>query len=74
MKPVTIKQAATHFAGTGLTESAIRRAVVSGTIPSVRVGSKYLLLIENIERWLHGEFQPKADSVYHGAGIRRVAE
>ena len=55
MKPLTIKQMAALYEGTGLTESAIRRAVVSGAIPSIRIGTKYLLLTENVEKFLRGE-------------------
>ena len=73
MQPTTIKQAAEHFKGSSLTESAIRRAVVSGAIPSIRVGNKYLLLIENIEAWLLGELPPQ-EKPTDEVGIRRIAE
>ena len=52
--PVTLDQAARHYEGTGLTRTAIRRAVLLGEIPHVRVGVKYLLTLENIDNWLSG--------------------
>lgn len=55
MTPVTISQAAERYSGTGLTKTAIRRAVLDGDVSSVRVGAKYLLTIEAIETWLRGE-------------------
>jgi hypothetical protein len=67
MKPVTIAQAADHYAGTGLTRTAIRRAVLSGEVPSRRVGVKYLLTIEGIESWLTAppvqSEQPASESI-----------
>ena len=51
-KVVTIKQAATFYTGTALTPSAIRRLVVSGEIPSRRIGSKYLIVLDELEKWL----------------------
>ena len=69
MKPMTLSQAAEHYRGTGLTATALRRGVVSGEIHSIRVGKKYLLTVEAVERWLNGETStPKSES----GTIRRV--
>ena len=54
MRLRTIEQAATYIKeydpGTALTKTALRRLVITGAIPSVRVGSKYLLDVEAIEK------------------------
>jgi len=71
MRPVTIRQAADHYAGTGLTYCAIRRAVLSGEIRHVRAGKKYLLTIEACDAWLWGEGErPKIDSPISPGAVR----
>lgn len=40
---------------TALTETAIRRMVVSGEFPCRRAGSKYLLDLDELERFMRGE-------------------
>ena len=52
---LTIAAAAKRYEGTALTSTAIRRLVRSGEIPSQKVGAKYLLTAEAIEKWLKGE-------------------
>ncbi len=39
---------------TCLTETALRRMVITGEIPSVRVGKKYLICLDAIEAHLRG--------------------
>lgn len=56
--------------GTALTRTGLRRLVVSGQLPSVRVGTKYLLDMEEIEAYLRGAV-PAAAPV--PPGIREVA-
>ncbi len=57
--PRTIKEAATWFKAqdpdTALTETAIRRLVRTGEVPSVRVGRKYLVNLEALESYLAGQ-------------------
>lgn len=53
---------------TALTKTALRRLVVSGAIPSVRVGTKYLLDLDALDAYLGGE-QREPESV---RGIRRI--
>lgn len=52
----TIDQAMAHVKAadpeTALTKTALRRLVVTGAIPSVRVGQKYLLALENLDAYL----------------------
>ena len=52
----TIREAAAYFREadphTGLTETAIRRLLRQGLVPSVRVGRKYLVTIEALEAYL----------------------
>lgn len=38
-----------------LTPTAIRRLVISGELPSRRVGNKYLLDLESLERYMAGD-------------------
>lgn len=39
---------------TALTKTAIRRLVVTGELPCVRVGAKYLISLEKLEEYLNG--------------------
>lgn len=39
---------------TALTKTALRRLIVTGQIPSVRVGQKYLVSMEALEAYLTG--------------------
>ena len=41
--------------GTALTRTALRRLVTSGTIPSVRIGRKYLVNVDAVWGFLRGE-------------------
>ena len=64
MRARTIREAASYFRETDpqtcLTETAIRRLICSGTVPSVRVGRKYLVTVEALEAYLSGAVQPPA--------------
>lgn len=40
--------------GTALTKTALRRLVTTGQLPSVRVGSKYLVDLGTLEKYLQG--------------------
>lgn len=75
MRMRTIKEAAAYIRqvdpDTALTETAIRRFVVNGTLPSVRVGQKYLVALENLERVLCGELPVQCLQKNTG-GIRRL--
>lgn len=55
LHPRTIREAAawfrTHDPGTALTEYRIRRLVVSGAVPSVKAGRKYLVTVEALENY-----------------------
>ena len=44
---------------TALTKTALRRLVVSGKLPSVRAGSKYLLNLDTLQEYLQnpGKFE-----------------
>ena len=59
--------------GTALTRTALRRLVTSGTIPSVRIGRKYLVNIDNVWLFLRGELvQDLPDPVQQYGTIRRI--
>ena len=62
MKPMTLTQAAAHYEGTGLTLTAIRRAVIKNEIAHARAGKKYLVTQEAIEAWLNGGKSVGGDS------------
>lgn len=53
---------------TALTKTALRRLVVSGAVPSVRIGQKYLFDLAELDAYLAGE-QRESDPV---RGIRRI--
>ena len=61
----TIDQAAVYLKekdpGSAFTKTALRRLVVTGQIPSIRVGSKYLLNIEMLESFLGGNTKQKTE-------------
>lgn len=65
MRARTIHEAAVHFRKsdpeTCLTETAIRRLIRVGAIPSVRVGRKYLVTVEALEEYLSGAVQPSVE-------------
>ena len=58
----TIREAAAYFQEqdpqTSLTETAIRTLLRTGTVPSARVGRKYLVTIEALEAYLGGSVSP----------------
>lgn len=53
---------------TALTKTALRRLVVTGQLPSVRIGQKYLLSLETLEDYLAGA-APRPLQI---SGIREV--
>lgn len=61
MRARTIREAASYFReadpDTCLSETAIRRLIRSGTVPSARVGRKYLVTVEALEAYLSGAIQ-----------------
>lgn len=68
----TIEQAAAEIRAadpqTALTKTALRRLVVSGAVPTVKIGQKYLLDMEALDNYLAGErCEPEPPQ-----GIRRI--
>ncbi len=59
MKMRTIEQAASWLQEndpeTALTKTALRRLVVTGKLPCVRIGQKYLIALETLEDYLAGD-------------------
>jgi hypothetical protein len=55
MELYTIKQLAEKYKGTALSEFRIRKAVVSGELPSKRFGAKYVVLWSDFVKWVTGE-------------------
>lgn len=58
MKMRTIDQCAAYVKSidpeSALTKTAIRRLVAAGEIPSVRSGRKYLIALENLDKYFEG--------------------
>lgn len=54
-----------------LGKSGFRRLVVSGQIPSRKIGAKYLVDVESVEAFMRGESIPTAPAPGYGA-IRPV--
>lgn len=57
---------------TALTEKALRRLIISGDIPSVVVGRKYLINMDTLERYLSGE--TVKEDMHENGGIRVINE
>lgn len=57
---------------TALTKTAIRRLVVTGAIPSVKVGQKYLVSLEAVDNYLAGATPISASTRAVNGGIRPV--
>ena len=56
-----------------LAKTALRRMVVSGRIPSVRVGPKYLIALENLDAYLRAaESGAEPESPERRGEIRRI--
>ena len=57
----TIAETAKHIRAvdpdTALTETALRRLVVTGALPSVRVGVKYLVDLDALDGFLAGSWR-----------------
>ena len=53
-----------------LTKHALRQLIINQRIPSVRVGSKYLINMEVLETFLKGDIPPQDNNT----GIRRLNE
>ena len=72
----TINQAADYLreqdSQTAFTNTALRRLIVTGALPSVRVGNKYLISLEVLDEFLStGNTQKKSEKQISGA-IRPV--
>ena len=56
----------------GITPTAFRRLVLSGEIPSRKIGVKYVFTPEAVERWLQGGQSSETNA--ETEAIRRIAE
>lgn len=58
----TIQEAYNHLKkqdeNTALTEYALRQAVISGALPSLKCGKKYLINLDTLNSYLLGELKP----------------
>lgn len=57
---------------TALTKTALRRLVITGAIPSTRIGQKYLISLENLEAYLSGDLTQPSPAPQIQNGIRRI--
>lgn len=59
---------------TALTPNALRKMVVSGDIPSIRIGSRYLINLDHLEKFLSTPtYKGKSDETLTN-GIRKIPE
>lgn len=59
---------------TALTPNALRKMVVSGDIPSIRIGSRYLINLDHLEEFLSTPtYKGKSDET-PTSGIRKIPE
>lgn len=57
---------------TALTKTALRRLVVTGKLPSVKVGQKYLISLDRLDEFMYGEVdRPLENKTVNG--IRRLS-
>ena len=49
---------------TAFTPTALRRLVISGTLPSVRIGSKYLINLDTLEAFLTGSVPAQPETCH----------
>ena len=62
-----------HDPDTALTKTALRRLIITGAVPSVRVGQKYLISLEALEDYLYGA-NTALEPVPTHHGIREVVQ
>lgn len=43
--------------GTALTKTALRRLVTTGQLPSVKIGTKYLIDLDAVDQYFRGELK-----------------
>jgi hypothetical protein len=58
---------------TAFTEKALRRLVLTGAIPSVRIGAKYLINMDILNAYLYSG-SCGGEDVSASNGIRKIAE
>ncbi|MDL2287288.1 helix-turn-helix domain-containing protein [Eubacteriales bacterium OttesenSCG-928-G02] len=72
----TIQEAHRHIKendpGTSLTQTALRRLVLEGVIPSMKIGNKYLLSLDALEGYLLTPSATVQDELV--CGIRKIKE
>ncbi len=73
----TIKEAVAEFRAadpdTAITESYLRRLVVSGQVPHVKAGNKYLLNMDVLTQHLEGQTKEKSTPIQQSGIIRRIS-
>ena len=77
MRYRTIREAAAHYKeqdpGTAITEYRIRQLIVSGTVPSMKVGRKYLVTIEALEEYFNTPTPTKAKQVSTARQVYKIS-
>ena len=67
----TIEHLKKEDPGCSFTATALRRMIVSGEIPSTRIGIKYLIDIDRLENYLFPPEKPKAVGHIRPVEVRR---
>lgn len=77
MRMRTITQAAEEMKvvdpNSAITKTALRRLVISGAIPSTRVGTKYLIDLDSVEAYFATQRSPAAPLAQTGV-VRPIVE
>lgn len=56
-----------------LTEYALRQFIISGQIPSVKSGNRFLFTLENLDAFLNGTLPGQNSESNEVNGIRRIS-
>ena len=72
----TIKEAVAEFRSadpaTAITEAYLRRLVISGQVPHVKAGNKYLLNMDVLSQYLEGHENEKSTPPQQTGVIRQI--
>ena len=59
---------------TAFTETALRRMIKAGNIPSVKIGAKYLINLDVLYQYLANPEPPRPTTIISASGIKPVKE
>jgi len=59
---------------TAMNPHAIRRLILTNTIPSVKSGNKYLINLDTLEEYLNSPFADRNETLKNGKRVYRIDE